>query len=101
MNSLKKLFPISWHFKKDVPSVLLGMLIYFGAMVVINILFSIISTVAINIIFEVVPFDMRTMVGTVVSTVFSAIVKFAELYIGIGVLLEVLLVSNVIKSDNQ
>lgn len=101
MNSLKKLFPISWYFKKDVTSVLLGMLIYFGAMVVINILFSIISTVAINIIFDVVPFDMRTMVGTIVATVFSVIVKFAELYIAIGVLLEVLLFSNVIKSDNQ
>ena len=79
MDTLKKIFPLSWKYASDVSSLVIGIIIYIVAAVVAGILLGIVG---------LIPF-----IGWLIRIVGALV----ELYVFIGIVLQLLLFFKVIE----
>ena len=87
METLKKLFPLSWKYTKDVPNLIKGILIY----IVIGLLAGAIIALS-SLITGWIP-----VVGALVGIILKLIGALVDVYVLAGIVIQVLVYTKVIK----
>ena len=87
MNALKKIFPMSFKFTKDVPNFIIGIIIY----LVLGILFGAVAGLA-NLIFGGIP-----VVGPILTWALGVVGSLIGVYSLVGLIILILVYCKVIK----
>lgn len=86
MDLLKKIFPLSWKYKKEAKDLIIGIIIYLVAGIIGGVL------LAIAGLFTGIP-----VLGAILGIVLRAIGAIIDLYVVAGIVIEVLLFAKVLK----
>lgn len=87
MDLLKKIFPLSWKFKADLTNFIIGIIIYIIAGAIAGLLIWVPTFIA----------NLVPVVGGLLAAVIGAVGGLIELYVLIGIVLQILLFAKVIK----
>ena len=86
MDLLKKIFPISWKYQKEVKDLVIGIIIYVVAGIIGGVL------LAIAGLFTGIP-----VLGAILGILLRAVGAVIDLYVVAGIVIEVLLFTKVLK----
>ena len=87
MDLLKKIFPLSWKYKKDAKDLIIGIIIYLVAGAIAGVLITVATKIA----------GLLGAIGGLLAAVIGAVGGLIGLYVLIGIVLEVLLFTKVLK----
>ena len=87
MESLKKYFPMSWKYTKDVPSLIKGIILY----LLVGILAGVVIALS-GLITGWIP-----VVGAIIGIVLKLAGALVDVYVVVGIVIQVLVYAKVIK----
>ena len=87
MDFLKKFFPLSWKYTKDVANLIIGIIIYIVVGIVVGALITL-STFIVGWI---------PVIGLIIAWVLGIVSSLIGLYVLVGIVLQVLVFAKVLK----
>ena len=87
METLKKLFPLSWKYTKDVANLIIGILIY----LVVGLLAGAVIALSALIV------GWIPVIGTLVGVILGLIGGIVDIYVLAGIVIQILVFTKIIK----
>ena len=87
METLKKIFPLSWKYTKDVPNLIIGILIYIVLGVIVGALITLSTFLTLWI----------PVVGAILAWALGIISSLIGIYVLAGIIVQILVFAKVLK----
>lgn len=87
MDTLKKIFPLSWKYTKDVPNLIIGILIYIVLGVIVGALITLSTLLTLWI----------PVVGAILAWALGIISSLIGIYVLAGIIVQILVFAKVLK----